>query len=183
MLNTAAPARRLDVNLKISVPRLITIAEKGCAARSSRWCCPKPRPRASGGSLARRRRGCCGPLGVIARCRRANRRAGARGNILRGSSCLHFTPGRAPVPSAARRCNRLSGADGSTLRAACSIAGRKASARRKSESRQSPCRRSCTVICALEASRAAVRRRMAWRAGVIDQEGIPRRGRGCWAGR
>src|SRR5215468_6113341 len=56
MSNIAAPARRLDVNLKISVPRSITTVGKGCAAQSSRSFCPRPRWRARGGSLAKGRR-------------------------------------------------------------------------------------------------------------------------------
>src|SRR5262245_18854353 len=116
-------------------------------ARVFGWFCPRPRRRASGGSLAKRRHGCCGPPGTTVRYRRASRRADARGNISRGLFCLRFTLARALVPSAERHCNLPSVAVGSTSRAACSIAGPRASARRKSESRQSPYRRNCTGIC------------------------------------
>ena len=138
MLSAAVQSLRLDVNSKTSVLRSITTVGKGCAARSSRWFCPRPRRRASGGSLAKRRHGCCGPPGTTVRYRRASRRADARGNISRGLFCLRFTLARALVPSAERHCNLPSVAVGSTLRAACSIAGPRASARQKSESRQVP---------------------------------------------
>ncbi len=52
--------------------RSITIGERACARRSSRWCCPRRRRRASDGSHGRKRRPYYGPLGITARCRKGS---------------------------------------------------------------------------------------------------------------
>ena len=103
--------------------------------------------RASGGSPAPRRLAYFGPRGAIVRSKRAGPQTDAHGNISRGSFCLPFTPGLAPVPSVEQPYSLLSAADGLMSLAACSIAGRRARERPKSENRQSPFRQNCTAIC------------------------------------
>src|SRR5262249_56039631 len=83
----------------------------------------------------------------MVRSKGGGRQREAEGNISGGSFCLPFTLGLAPVPSGEQPYSRLSAADGLMSLAACSIAGRRARERPKSENRQFPFRQNCTAIC------------------------------------
>src|SRR5215472_2297872 len=93
MSSTAAPVRRLDVSLRTSARRSITIVGKARAARSSRWFCPRHRRRASGGSPAPRRLAYFGPRGAIVRSKRAGPQTDARAGATCGAA-LQPTVGR-----------------------------------------------------------------------------------------